>query len=108
MAQAFIEFSLLAIGMYALITGRLPNWIIGSNNAIEKNIVRRIGILFVMPLPFLLCLGMVISLFQADIKQFFFVEPIFMFAIIVLGGILINRYRKPVEINTILDDDNQE
>ena len=108
MLQAFIEFSLLAIGIYALFTGKLPMLLIGTSNKIEPNIARLIGILFVLPLPSLLCIGMVMGILQVDIKQFIFVEPVLMLVVIILGIIFINRYRKPVELSESLNNKNQE
>ncbi len=98
MIQRFIELSLLVIGLYAAITGRLP-LAFGGNPAhvIEPRAARLIGILFISPFPILLCIGMSMGIAGVPIEKVVFIEPLTILLIIVIAIVIIQKSKKPVE-----------
>jgi len=98
MLQQFIELSLLVIGLYALITGKLP-LVIGSNPkySLEARIARLIGILFIAPLPTLMCIGVFMNLMRVPLDKILFMEPLVILLIIIIVAVIIQKSRKPVE-----------
>ncbi len=98
MLQLFIELFFLATGLYILATGKLPlGFVGGSNYSVESHIARRIGILFVAPLPLFLCLGAVFNMAGAPLEKVGFIEPLVILLMVVSTVLIIRRSRNPVE-----------
>jgi len=106
MLQQFIELSLLLIGLYALLTGKLP-LAFGSNptHRLGTRAARLVGLLFIAPFPMLLCAGVSLGLLGMPLEKASFIEPLLVLLIIIAAVAIIQKSKKTVDA---MDDGTKE
>jgi len=93
-----LELVFFGMGIYALITAKLPSWFVGKGFFAEGKEVRLLSIMMIVPLPLSFCAGLVIGIINPDLIWMGSATEI---AAIVVAAIIVSitlrKIRKPVE-----------
>jgi|GEM_PF-5530933 hypothetical protein len=93
-----IDILLLVFGGWAIITGKIPSWVIGGGKyKIEGKEIRFLGIFLVLMFPFRITVNYL--LISAGIEEFltlFLIDILILIGIIVIANNVVKRVRKPI------------
>jgi len=98
-----LEIILGIAGVWVLIMGKVPNWIIGKRDfEITGMKARLIGLILALPFPLSFVTGVVLAfLFGQDgLSYAFFVEIAIFIAVLVVVLVLTRKFRVPMVKNT--------
>lgn len=65
-----VEILFFIMGLYALITSKLPSWFVGKGYIAEGSQVRLLGILMVAPLPVAFCAGFTLGIIDPNLVTY--------------------------------------
>src|SRR5512135_3105639 len=94
-----MDILLFCFGVWAIITARIPSWLIGGGKyRIEGTAVRIIGILFLMPVVVEL---IVVRFFPSTLSDFvgstFGIIVLTTAIVVVISALIVRRVRKPID-----------
>jgi hypothetical protein len=101
-----IEIVFLIAGAYALITAKMPSWIVGKGYKAEGNKVRLLGTLMAATLPIVLCGGFTIGI-VGEIANFnpttvaIIFEIGFVIVVAIIVAVVLKNVREPVGTSVI-------
>jgi hypothetical protein len=94
-----IDILLVVFGIWAIISGKLPSWLIGGGKyKIEGHGVRFLGIFLLLVFPLRIIIGRLLVLSGND--GFFLITSVDLAVLIVtilIANIVVRRIRRPVE-----------
>jgi ABC-type sulfate transport system permease subunit len=96
---SMLEIILGIAGVWILIVGRVPTWIIGKKDfEITGMKARLIGLILALPFPFSFVTGMILALLfgQDGVSYAFFVEIAIFITVLIVVMILTRKFRIPV------------
>jgi hypothetical protein len=92
-----LEIVFFGMGIYGLITAKLPSWFVGKGFFAEGNEVRLLSIPMIVPLPLAFCAGLVLGIIDPDL---IWVGSAIEFITIIIAAIIVvvtlRKIRKPV------------
>jgi hypothetical protein len=102
-----LEIIFFGMGIYALITAKLPSWFVGRGYYAEGNEVRLLAALMIAPLPLAFCAGFTLGLIDPDsIWIASAIEAVSIIAAALIVTITLRKIRKPVEVPQITQNTN--
>ncbi|HNT53349.1 MAG TPA: hypothetical protein PKG95_01475 [Anaerolineaceae bacterium] len=99
------EIILAFVGLYILIAGRIPVWLIGKPKmSLTGGKARAIGLVFIAPTPVAIGLGMVAGVLFGDrlSRHYTLIELGLVVVALVIGLVLIHKFRSPEEPPTLV------
>jgi hypothetical protein len=104
-----LELVFFGMGLYGLITAKLPSWFVGKGFFAEGNEVRLLSIPMIAPLPLALCAGLVLGIIDPDLIWVgSAIEFVAVIAAAIIVIVVLRKIRKPVETKVINQQFNQE
>ena len=104
-----LELVFFGMGIYGLITAKLPSWFVGKGFFAEGSEVRLLSIPMIAPLPLAFCAGAVIGIIDPDlIWAGSAIEFVAVIAAAIIVVVTLRKIRKPLETKAINQQLNQE
>lgn len=91
-----LEILLFVMGIYALVTSKLPAWFVGKGYIAEGSQVRLLSFIMIAPLPLAFCAGFTLGIIDPDLVG---VASAIEFVAIIVSAIVVfftlRKIRKP-------------
>mgnify|MGYP000082405426 CR=1 FL=1 len=94
-----LQLILAIAGVYMLIAGKVPNWVLGKKGCeIVGTNARIIGLVLVLPLPFSFGVGLVLGVLfgEVAVSYGFVIDIVVLIVELIIAFILIRQFRTPV------------
>ena len=94
-----LQLILAIAGVYMLIAGKVPNWVLGKKGyEIVGTNARIIGLVLVLPLPFSFGVGLVLGVLfgEVAVSYGFVIDIVVLIVELIIAFILIRQFRTPV------------
>lgn len=62
-----VEILFFVMGLYAIVSAKLPSWFVGKGYIAEGNQVRVLGLIMAAPLPLAFCAGLVLGIVDPEL-----------------------------------------
>jgi hypothetical protein len=97
-----LEIVFFGMGIYGLITAKIPSWFVGKGFYAEGNEARLLSGLMLVPLPLALCAGFTLGLIDPElIWAASAIEVVATIVTAIIVVIALRKIRKPVEVPQI-------
>lgn len=91
-----VEILFFGMGVYGLITAKLPSWFVGKGYIAKGGAVRLLSLLMIFPLPTAFCAGFVLGLINSDYVWIASALEIFMILVAaIIVTVTLKNIRKP-------------
>src|SRR5690349_7988797 len=97
-----LEIVFFGMGIYGLITAKLPSWFVGKGYYAEGNEVRLLSGLMIVPLPLAFCAGVTLGMIDPDsIWIASAIEVVAIIAAAIIVAVTLRKIRKPLDVPQI-------
>jgi ABC-type bacteriocin/lantibiotic exporter with double-glycine peptidase domain len=97
------------MGIYGLITAKLPAWFVGKGYYAEGSQVRMLSALMIVPLPLAFCAGLTLGIIDSDLIWIgSAIEIVAIIAAAIVVSVTLKKIRKPIESAQIIQNSSQE
>ena len=102
-----LEIVFLIMGVYGLITAKLPPWFVGKGYYAEGSEVRLLSDLMIVPLPLAFCAGLTLGIIDQDLIGVATVIEIASIVIVaIIVTVVLRRIRKPAATEQTVQNTN--
>ncbi|NOH03337.1 MAG: hypothetical protein HND47_15940 [Chloroflexi bacterium] len=104
MCLLIFEILLFVMGIYAVISAKLPSWFVGKGYIAEGSPVRILGLVMAAPLPIAFCAGAAIGLIDPD--QIWIgsaIEIVGVLAAAIITVVTLRNIRKPEQPPQVIE-----
>ena len=96
-----VEILFFIMGIYAIITAKLPSWFVGKGYIAEGSQVRVLGVAMASPLPLAFCAGFAFALIDPDlVTAASAIEILAVLVVAIASVFVLRKIRKPENTST--------
>jgi hypothetical protein len=102
-----LEIVFFIMGIYGLITAKIPSWFVGKGFYAEGNESRLLSGLMIVPLPLAFCAGLTLGIIDPELVWVASaIEVVAIIAAAIIVAITLRKIRKPVDVPQITQNTN--